>query len=804
MNRRVSRAYLWIVVGLAGVASAPARSPQQSSSPVSTPGSPHRAVLNRYCVTCHNERLKTADLMLDKMDVDNVPAGREVWEKVIRKLRTGAMPPAGMPRPDQASYDSFASYLEGVLDRAAAAAPDPGRPVAHRLNRAEYVNAIRDLFAIDIDGTAVLPPDDAGYGFDNIGSVLSVSPVLMEKYMGAARKITRQAIGNPAIRPDLVTHKISPLLVQEDRMSEDLPLGSRGGAAIRHYFPADGEYVIKIRLQRARGDYIRGVANRRQLDLLLDGERIKVFTVGGEYAGKTATGDARQQQEEYERIGADAGLEVTTPVKAGPHSVGVTFFREEAYELEGAFRPRLVIADNSSGKEGEPTVDTITIRGPYNASGVGDTPSRRKIFVCRPSRGEEEELCAKKILSTLARRAYRRPATEEDVQSLVNFYRIGREQEGFDGGIQLALRRMLASPSFLFRMERDPPRVAPNSLYRVSDMDLASRLSFFLWSSIPDDELLDRADRGRLKDPLVLEQQVRRMLREPRSKALGRNFAGQWLYLRNVSAISPDPTEFPEFDENLREAMRTETELFFESLLSEDRPLMELLDANYTFLNERLARHYGIPNVYGSHFRRVTLEDGNRKGLLGQSSLLTVTSYATRTSVVLRGKWVLENILGSPPPPPPPNVPNLADRSEDGRILSVRQQMEKHRANAVCASCHARMDPIGFALENFDGIGKWRTTEGPTHTPIDSSGALNDGTKLDGPVGLRNALLNKRSQVATVVVEKLLTYALGRGVEYSDQPTVRRILKEAAPHDFRWSSLILGIVRSTPFQMRRS
>lgn len=796
----------WFAIALGSVIYLQAAS-QQPSTPSVSATSSHRVVLERYCVTCHNERLKTAGLMLDKMDVENVGEGAEVWEKVVRKLRAEAMPPVGMPRPDKATYDSFATYLETALDRVAAAKPNPDKPVIHRLNRTEYANAIRDLLALDINGDSLLPPDDLGYGFDNIADVLSISPVLLERYMSTAQKITRLAIGDPAIRPVLETYEIPKLLMQEDRMSEALPFGSRGGIAIRHHFPLDGEYVIKIRLQRNYQDRIRGLEEPHHLEIRLDGARIKLFTVGG-YNGASGSGAEApigdRAQEQYERT-ADAELEVRFPAKAGPRLVGVAFLAETPVE-EGVLRPSLAgfnFLDNRGVEEGYPGVGSVTIGGPYSAKGSGGTPSRARIFVCQPTGSEDEEPCAKKILTTLGRRAYRRPLTEGDVQALLDLYETERSERGFEAGIGLALQRILVGPEFLFRIERDPANVAPTTPYRISDLEMASRISFFLWSSIPDDELLTLAASGKLNDPAVLERQVRRMLIDPRSKALVSNFFGQWLYLRNVGSVLPDAEEFPDFDENLREAFQRETELFLESQLRENRSALGLLDANYTFLNERLARHYGIPNVYGSHFRRVVLNDESRGGVLGQGSILTVTSYPNRTSPVLRGKWILENILGTPPAPPPPDVPSL---KEDGEVrnLTMRQRMEQHRRNPVCATCHSRMDPLGFALENFDAVGKWRTTIGVDNAIIDASGDLSDGTKFQGLGGLRKALLNRPEIFVATVTEKLLTYSLGRGVEYYDSPAIRRIVRQAAPSDYAWSSLILGIVRSEPFQMRRS
>ncbi|MBI3895964.1 MAG: DUF1592 domain-containing protein [Acidobacteria bacterium] len=772
---------------------------QETSSPVAQPALPQRALLNRYCVTCHNEKLKTAGLMLDKMDVEKVAEGAPVWEKVIRKLRAGQMPPAGMPRPDKATYDSFATYLETELDSAAEAQPNPGRPSIYRLNRAEYTNAIRDLLAVDVDGRSMLPADDAAYGFDNIGAVLAVSPVLLERYMLAAEKISRLAIGDPTIPPVLETYDVPDNLRQEDLMSEELPFGSRGGIAIRHNFPLDGEYVIRFRLQRDNLGAILGIDKSKQLDVRLDGTRIKLFKIGGERKGKPT--DA--EQEKYVRT-ADEGLEVRIPVKAGTRLVGITFLKETV-KPEGVFRyPAGIVAPAgaSVGEEDFEGIASVTIGGPYDAKGPGETASRSKIFVCRPTGSRDEESCAKKILSTLGRRAYRRPVTDEDVQPLLDLYKAGSSKGRFEAGIGMALERILAGPEFLFRVERDPENVPPNTAYRISDLELASRLSFFLWSSIPDDELLDLAEKGKLQNPAVLEQQVRRMLADSRSEALMSNFGGQWLYLRNLRTKVPDPGLFPNFDANLREALQRETELFFKSIVREDRSVLDLLAADYTFLNERLARHYGIPNIYGSQFRRVRLNDEMRKGLLGQGSILTVTSYNTRTAPTLRGKWVLENILGTPPPPPPPDVPSLKDNQET-KALTMRERMEEHRKNPACASCHKLMDPLGFALENFDAIGQWRTTSGAAKTPLDASGELPDGTKFKGPTELRNILLNKREQFVGSFTEKLLTYALGRGVEYYDFPAIRKITREAAP-DYRWSSLTLGIVKSAPFQMRRS
>jgi hypothetical protein len=800
----------WIGMTLIGAVAVPAARPQ-SSSAVSTPGAPHRAFLDRYCVGCHNAKLATAGFTLDSIDVEHVDAAAPAWEKVVHKLRTGTMPPPRSLRPEKAAYDAFAEYLETALDRAAVAKPNPGRPGPHRLNRTEYTNAIRDLLALDIDGDSLLPIDELNNGFDNIGNVLSISPVLLERYMSAARKISRLAIGDPAARPVFETYRLPAMLKQGERINEDVPFGSRGGVAIQHYFPADGEYTLRIMLQRTSRDYIRGLAEPHQLDVRLDGSRIKLFTVGGEVKGRSgpifsqADQIGEPLQEEYESRGAEQDLEVRFTAKAGPREIAVTFLdktvAQERVNGFNVFLPEMSQFDMVQYKGGDPAVDAVTIRGPFNVSGVGDTPSRARIFTCHPATNADDIPCARKILFPLARLAYRRPPSNEDIETLLSFFNLGRAENGFEAGIEAALQRMLVGPEFLFRIERDP-LTPQNAAYRISDLDLASRLSFFLWSSIPDNELLDVATSGKLKDAAVLEKQVRRMLRDPRSASLVKNFAGQWLYLRNLSSATPDPVLFPDFDENLRDAFQQETELFLESMLREDRSVKDLLDADYTFLNERLARHYGIPGIYGSHFRRVQLPDDTRKGLLGHGSILTVTSYANRTSVVLRGKWLLENILDAPPPAPPPDVPALEGNSDGAKVLPLRQMMEKHRANPSCTSCHVQMDALGFALENFDATGRWRTTD--ANIPIDTSAILPDGTEFAGPAGLRKILLSHPEVFAHTVSEKLLTYGLGRNLEYYDVPAVRKIVKEAASGDYRWSDLILGVVKSTPFQMRRS
>ncbi|MEE8542993.1 MAG: DUF1592 domain-containing protein [Gammaproteobacteria bacterium] len=776
------------------------------------PVSDHRTLVDGYCVTCHNQRLATAELMLDTVNIEQVAEHPETWEKVVAKLRAGQMPPVGMPRPDEAAVDAFVAYLETELDRAAAADPNPGRSTLRRLNRTEYTNAIRDLLAIAVEADAFLPIDETQHGFDNIGAALSVTPGLLERYLSAARLISGLAVGEREVQASSFSVKVDPFLRQEERMSEDLPFGSRGGVAIRHYFPADGEYTVKVTLRRNSRGYVIGLYEPHRLDILLDGRRIEQFTVGGgdvmetpgpPFSRSSAIGD--QASEAYQLVDVDQNLEARFFATAGERLVGVTFLDEHLVSEYPVLRPRIETEfDRVQWKGGNPAINTVEIRGPHSVAAVGDTPSREKVFVCRPTDVADEEPCAKRILSTLARHAYRRPVVDEDVQALLAVYESGRNEGGFEAGIRAALTRILVGPEFLFRLEREPATMQAGAVYRVSDLELASRLSFFLWSSIPDDELLEVAERGTLKDPVILERQVRRMLADPRfARAFTSNFAAQWLRLRNLSESEPDRELFPQFDENLREAFRRETELLVESMLREDQSVLRLVDADYTFLNERLARHYGIPNVYGSHFRRVTLGPAfdARRGLLGHGSLLTVTSYANRTSVVLRGHWILENLLNAPPPPPPPDVPALESTGAIGE-LPLRQLMEQHRENPVCSGCHAPMDPLGFALENFNAVGQWRITD--AGATIDASALLPDGTAFEGPAGLRQVLLRSPERFVHTVAEKLLTYALGRGVEYYDSPTVREIVRQATRENYRWSSLILATVNSVPFQMRRS
>jgi hypothetical protein len=757
--------------------------------------SPQHALINQYCVTCHNEKAKTAGLMLDKLDIDHPAEHAETWEKVVRKLRGGMMPPKGVPRPEQAKIDGLITWLQTTLDQAAAAHPEPGRAPLHRLNRTEYANAIRDLLGLKVDVTALLPADDESNGFDNIAEVLRVSPSLLEAYLAASREVSSLAVGDPKTGPISESFQVPPDLAQEDHI-EGLPLGTRGGILIHHNFPLDADYEFNVFLLRNIVGYLTGMEFPHQLEVSIDGARAFLATVGGAEDLKLVDTNLALAGDTL-----DARLKTKVHVKAGPHDVVVAFLRRDSAESDEPLQPFTRDLDLQN-MNGIPLIDHVQITGPFAATGSGDTPSRRRIFVCTPENSKDDLPCAKKILGTLARRAYRRPVTDADMETLLSFYQVGKNQGNFESGIENALRLILASPKFLFRSESDPARVAAGGVYRVSDLDLASRLSFFLWSSIPDDELLSVAEQGKLSDPAVLDREVRRMLADPKAEALVNNFAEQWLFLRNVQSVSPDEATFPNFDDNLRQSFRRETELFFESVVREDRDVMDLITANYTFVNERLAKHYNIPNVYGSQFRRVTLANEARRGLLGQGSILSVTSVPTRTSPVIRGKWILENLMGTPPPAPPPNVPALKDQAQGGKILSVRQLLEEHRKNAPCSTCHAVMDPLGFALENFNAIGEYRTKD--ASGTIDASGQLADGTKIDGVVGLREALLKHPEYFVGTLTEKMLTYALGRPLEYYDMPVVRGIVQSSARSDYRFSSLITGIVKSEPFQMRQA
>jgi Protein of unknown function (DUF1592)/Protein of unknown function (DUF1588)/Protein of unknown function (DUF1585)/Protein of unknown function (DUF1587)/Protein of unknown function (DUF1595)/Cytochrome C oxidase, cbb3-type, subunit III len=756
---------------------------------------PPSAVLNQYCVACHSDKLRTGGLSLQGADLTDIPKGAETWEKVIRKLRVGAMPPQGMPRPDKTVLDGVAAFLETALDRGYTAKPNPGRATMHRLNRTEYANVIRDLLAVDIDAAAILPPDDESSGFDNIADVLRVSPSLMERYLSASWNISRLAVGNMSIAPSTATYRVRPDLSQDQHI-EGLPLGTRGGMLVHHTFPVDAEYIIKVRLWRNTFDLLRGMEDPHQIEISLDGERIALVTAGGRE-------DFVKMAENPGAFGKDLDQKLTVrmKVKAGAHTLtAATLLRSHAPK-DDLIKPFLRTTVDGLDITGDPSVDRMTIEGPFNQTGVSETASRRKIFICRPAAAKDELPCARTILSALLKQAYRRPVKDADLEEPLSFYQRRRNNNGsFEAGIESALQFILASPEFLFRFEPDPPNIAADTPYRIDDLALASRLSFFLWSSIPDDALLNLASQGKLKDPAVLDQQIRRMLVDPKAEALTDNFLEQWLFLRNLKNSAPNLDTFPDFDDNLRQAMREETKLFFESIQHEDRSVLDLLNADYTFVNERLARHYGIPNVYGSQFRRVAITDPARRGLLGQASILTVTSYPNRTSPVQRGKWILTNILGTPPQPPPPNVPELKDNAEGAKPKSLRERMEGHRADSVCAGCHKVMDPVGFALENFDAIGRWRNSD--DGVKIDPSGTLFNGDRINGPEELRRALASRPDVFVGVMSEKLLTYALGRGLEYYDMPAVRRIVRDASANNYKFSSLIAGIVRSTPFQMK--
>jgi mono/diheme cytochrome c family protein len=771
------------------VASAPAGAFAQQDSPAA-----QAALLNKYCVTCHSAKLRSGGLSLQDAKLANIPAEAETWEKVIRKLRASAMPPQGMPRPDAASLNDLAAFLENAVDRAAAAKPNPGHAAMHRLNRSEYANAIHDLLALDVDATALLPPDDESSGFDNIADVLRMSPSLMERYLSASWNISREAVGNMNIAPATATFRVRPDLSQDQHI-EGLPLGTRGGILVRYGAPLDAEYTIKLRLWRNTFDLMRGMEDAHQIEISVDGNQVRLVTAGGhdEFLRMTANPGT---------FGADLDkrLTVRMPLKAGPHVISASTVLRSHAEKDDLIKPFLRTTIDGLDIMGDPSVDRLTIEGPDNPTGPGHTPSRAKIFVCSPQTQKEELPCAQKIISALLGRAYRRPLKDSDLETPLSFYQRRRNSNGdFEAGIEAALQFILASPEFLFRFEPDPSGLTEDAAYQLGDVALASRLSFFLWSSPPDDELLKVASEGKLHQHAVLQQQVLRMLADSRADALVDNFAEQWLFLRNLKNSSPDPQIFPDFDDNLRQAMREETKLFFQSIVREDRSVMDLLNADYTFVNERLARHYGIPNVYGSQFRRVTLTSEDRRGLLGQGSILTVTSYPNRTSPVQRGKWILTNLLGIPPTPPPPNVPPLKENG-DGKPLSLRERMEQHRADPVCAGCHKVMDPIGFALENFDGVGQWRTVD--DGSPIDPSGTLYNGVKVGGPVELRQMLAGHQDVFAGVMTEKLLTYALGRGLEYYDMPAVRKIVHAAGERDLRMSSLVLGVVESVPFEMK--
>jgi cytochrome c551/c552 len=766
-----------------------------------------------YCATCHNDALKTGGLSLEHISLDRASADAETLEKVVRKVRGGLMPPAGVKRPDRATLDAFAGSIETAIDRAAAANPNPGKTPLHRMNRAEYANAIRDLLSLDVDSSTLLPADDSSRGFDNIADVLGVSPSLLERYVAAAAKISRLAVGERDAAPLQVTYTVKGDLSQNQTL-EGQPLGTRGGTTITHNFPVDGEYQIKLSLLKLSFGQVFGEgAEGEELEVTLNGQRVKLFKLddvpmffmreaNGSHPAKPQPTDPTEARV---KMTPDIRLEFPLKVKAGPQTIGVAFLNKSYAANEDLVRRPVsstydVFIGMQYGYTTAPHLSRVAITGPYKATGLGDTPSRRRVFTCRPHSSADETTCARQIISTLARRAYRRTVTDADVDSLLTFYQQEKAKTGnFEAGIEMALRRILADPEFIFRFEPTPAGVAPNTAYRISDTGLASRLSFFLWSSVPDDELLKLAVDGKLRQPAVLEKQARRMLADPKARALVTNFANQWLYLRDLKSANPDVTVFPDFDDNLRQGFQRETELLVESIMREDRSVLDLLDADYTFVNERLAKHYGIANVYGPDFRRVPVPSDARRGLLGQGSLLLVTSNANRTSPVIRGKWILENLLGSQALTPPPDVPPLEEKPT-ATAKSVRERIEQHRSNPACAGCHKIMDPIGLSLENFDAIGRWRATD--EGVKIDASGQLVDGTPIAGPADLRKAMLARGDVFVAAVTEKLMMYGVGRETHYYDMPTVRAVMRDAAKNRYRFSDLVLGIVKSPAFQMR--
>lgn len=775
-------------------------------------------LLGEYCIDCHNSLDSTAGLDISSLTAIDFAEQSATWEKIVRKLRGRQMPPGEAERPSEKDYIGTLDFLEQSLDAIAIAHPQPGRTSTfRRLTRAEYQNSIRDLLGIQVDARTWLPADEVSQGFDNI-TVGELSPTLLSRYISAAQTISRTALARPLSSPDGKTFRVPADVTQEEHVA-GLPLGTRGGLLVHYTFPAEGEYEIRIRLARDRNEQIEGLAEPHDLELLIDGERVGSFTV------KPPRGRKKEANDEYSQVthqNVDEHLVARFRATAGGHKVGATFIKNPSSLLETERQPLNVHYNFYRHPRLSPAIYQISITGPLVASDSDEraganaaaaaattakssrhtTPSRQKIFTCYPTTEEDEEGCAERIIAGLLRRACRTSITDEDLQRPMELYREARAGGTFEDGIEMALGSILVHPRFLFRIESDPADKPKDTPYRISDTELASRLSFLLWSSLPDDELLTVAERGELHQPDVLEQQTRRMLADPRSSALVENFAGQWLYLRNLDSTTPDLRLFPDFDDNLRQAFRTETELFFENVIREDRSVLELVKSDHTFLNERLAKHYGIPHVYGSHFRRVALEpDSHRGGLLRQGSILTVTSYATRTSPVIRGKWILENILGTPPPPPPPNVPALTDNIVSAK-LPVRERLAQHRADPACASCHVLIDPPGFALENYDAVGRWRELD--DGRPVDASGGMPDGSRFDGIAGVEQGLVDRPEMFVATLTEKLLTYSLGRGLEHYDAPAVRQILRSAAADDYRFSALVLGIVKSTPFQMRTS
>jgi len=773
----------------------------------------HRNVLNQYCVTCHNETLKTANILLDKADISDLSLNPDLWERVLTKLTLRAMPPVGMPlRPNENQYETLISYLKSGLAQLVASNPNPGRLTIHRLNRAEYTNAIRDLLDLQINGADYLPADNVEYGFDNIAEVLAVSPLLMEQYWTAASRVSRLAVGPSEMLPVSETYTVPDELIQNSRTSDDLPFGSRGGLAVRHYFPMDGEYTIRVRLARNDTGYIRGIRQKHALEVRMDRKLLKLFNVGGEFHGRSGplftdsvnpdhSGDPDQVG--YE-LSADKDLEIIVPVTAGAHILSAAFL-DNGIKKAGYSTPDLTLFDLVTYKGGEPGVLNVTVTGPYSAKGAGETPSRNRILTCKPA-SASDEACPKSILLNLARFAYRRPVTEVEIGDLMDLYRKGMAQQGFENGIELALQGILSGPDFLFRIEQGPPPSVTGDIYQISELDLASRLSFFLWSSIPDNELLELAENKKLRNPGILRQQIQRMLADPRSSALIDRFGSQWLTWQSIDFVEPQRDIFSEFDGELRLAMKRELELWFQDMVRADKSVLEILTSDYTFVNERLARHYGIPDVYGSNFRKVRLDNPLRNGLLGKAGILTITSFNNRTSPVVRGKWILENILDMAPPDPPDDAfqPDLqvADK-ETGRVLTIRESMEAHRVNPVCASCHKMMEPIGLALEVFDATGAYRDRYRDPDAEIDTSGILFDGTPFNDTQLFYQEFLKHSDRSVEAITSKLFTYALGRGVEYFDKPVIRDIVKNAEPANFTWSSLIMGIIESKPFQYRR-
>ena len=786
----------WLLAAAGSAFAGPPAAPVAAAAPAFDAEAPHRVLISRHCLGCHNGRLKTAGLELDALVDQHENLDRATWEKVARKLRARQMPPAGRRRPDESAYREALSSLEGELDRIAADSPDPGRTETfRRLNRTEYHNAVRDLLALEVDVASLLPADSASYGFDNV-TVGDLSPTLLERYVGAAEKISRLAVGRVA-EPTGITFRTDPDLTQEKHV-EGLPIGTRGGLVATWNFPADGVYEFSIRLARDRNEHVEGLREPHDLELLIDREHIETFTVAPPDLMSDVALNYQPSQDDV-----DDHLVVRVPVTAGPHDVGVTFPARPWVLLETARQPYESHFNYYRHPRVQPAIFSVSIVGPYLPLGAGDTPSRNRVFVCHPEAAAAEDPCARKILANAMRRAYRRPVTDEDVRGPFALYEQAKAENGFEAGVEMALAAVLVSPEFLFRIEREPAGIEPGAAYRISDLELASRLAFFLWSSIPDDELLDLASAGRLSAPGELDRQVDRMLADPRAENLVTNFAAQWLHLRNLDGVTPDKRLFPDFDDNLRQAMRRETELFVGSILREDRSALDLVRADYTFLNERLAKHYGIPHVYGSRFRRVELADDSvRGGLLRHGSILTVTSFATRTSPVVRGNWVLGNLLGVPPPPPPPDVPDLPEAKIVAKELPMRERLSAHRDNPACSGCHRLMDPVGFALENYDAIGRWRTVD--AGFPIDASGELWDGTALGGVRELESAMLARPELFLTTLTEKLLVFGTGRGVTATDAPAVRAILRRAEADDYRLSSLIQAVVASDPFQMRRA